>query len=104
VNQPYTRDPNEIAREFERKERAYEEAESVVPVRVTPTSPPGTLTIWSSLWDLSDGKTWQTQSLRTRIQVKESGVIIAYDERGDAEIFYPQPGWYVNFVPDREGE
>lgn len=88
------RDANQIAREWERQQRSKQDPVNF-PIR-------GTLTIWASIEATAVG--WLTQSNDVVITLKDSGAIVAYDLEGDAEIFYPVPGWYVNFVPNHEGE
>lgn len=94
------RDANQIAQEQERRERA-PQAKVVPNGRVVR----GTLSVWRDITNAWEGDNPSTQAVHVSIDISRPGVLIAYDERGDAEIYYPEPGWYVNFVPDRdEGE
>lgn len=95
-----TRDANQIAQEAARRERptTYTPGARVPAVR-------GTLTIWRSLDALEMGKDPIARNSRVVVDLTRPGQIIAYDADGNADIFYPDRGWYVTFVPDRhEGE
>lgn len=93
------RDANQLAEEAERREYRHRQ-EPATDVRIW-----GTLSIWRSLHIANAGEDpwWQCDDVN--IDLTRPGIIIAYDRQGDAEVFYPESGWYVNFVPDRhEGE
>jgi hypothetical protein len=93
----YRPDANELATREERRARSGEKT-----AVMTGYGPPrGTLTIWQSG---DPGFSHTYQSLRVTIDLKHPNQIIAYDDLGDAEIFMLEPGAYVNFVLDREGE
>jgi hypothetical protein len=42
------------------------------------------------------------QSEHVTVQHTAAGWIITQDENGDTEMLVPFPGWYFNFVPDRD--
>lgn len=95
-----SRDANQIAREQERREervRLHEDAPARPIVR-------GTLSVWRTLGHMHEGRDPWIQSAHVHLDLNKPNMVIAYDERGDAEIFIPEPGMYLNFVPDREGE
>lgn len=95
----YARDANEIAAAEERRTRT----QGAVQGAAYPPVVRGTLSIWGRLVDMSNGVA-PYQSDHVTLDLTKPGLVIAYDENGDAEIFVPTPGWYMNFVPDREGE
>jgi hypothetical protein len=97
-----SRDANQIAQETARREQTGQGWTKGYPRNPNPR---GTLTIWSSIHVMKRGLDWMIQSEDVTIDVSKQGAIIAYDVNNDVEIFYTVPGWYVNFVPDRdEGE
>jgi hypothetical protein len=95
----YTRDANELAAEASRREERYPERTAARPGPVW-----GTLTIWPSLRGMHNGDGVIARSLHTHIDLSRPGLLIAYDDQTDAEIFAIVPGWYIRFEPDREGE
>lgn len=97
----YTPDANEMAARYARQEA--EKHEALPPASSAPQVR-GTLTVWKSLEAMIQGQSWLTQSHNVVIDLSRPGLLIAYDDHGDAEIFSLLPGWYSNFVPNREGE
>lgn len=94
------KDATELAQEYERREERHRS--------MSPGNAPvvwGTLSIWRSLHIVNAGEDPWWQSEEVNVDLSRPGTIITYDKNGDAEVFFPEPGWYVNFVPDRhEGE
>lgn len=95
----YTPDPNEIAAREERREAQRSRAQGVAPGN-NPIR--GTFSVWGSLKAVAEYD--PVQSHHVTLDLSKPGLVVAYDEAGNAEIFAPAPGWYMNFVPDREGE
>lgn len=95
-----SRDANQIARDLARDEERKTVTENQSPY--TPRR--GTLTIWDSLGDMNNDVRPIALSLHVTVQPLNSGWLLAKYENGDTEIFVPHPGWYIMFVPDREGE
>lgn len=98
----YTRDPNQIAAEHARREER-EFRDDPVRLRPQPVMR-GTLTIWHSLQAMMHDQAPLAKSLNAVLDVSKPGLVIAYGPDGDAEIFAIQPGWYIFFEPNREGE
>ena len=92
-----TRDANELAREHERRQ-AWDRPNPVRPPRT------GTLVVWQSLGHMIQDLPEITMFEDVYIEFKGDGPIIAHHPTGEAEIFYPEPGMYLRFHPDREGE
>lgn len=94
---PYQPDANEVARRQATREQREGAESGIRPVL-------GTLSYWTDVTLSAIGRDPTMQSPGVHIDIKANGMIIAYDENGDAEIFVPAPGAYLNFVPDRESE
>lgn len=90
-----TRDANQIARDTERREQRHLNEGPFQPRR-------GTLSVWDTLGDMINGLDPIYQSLHVTAQPLPCGWLVAKDENGDTEILVPNPGWYINFVPDRD--
>lgn len=92
----YTPDANEMAARWAREHKEQPAGHR------SPTW--GTLSIWPDIRSMANGLDPLLQS-HCHIDIKDSGIIVAYDDNWDAEIFVPNPGWYINFTRDRdEGE
>lgn len=103
----YSKDPNQIASEFARREER--EALLQPPRRVPPAPaalPTGTLSVWTDIANMAVGRNPIHQSEGITLDLSRPGLVIAVTPaNGDVEVFVTQPGWYINFVPDRrEGE
>lgn len=105
------KDANQIAQEAARREGSAGFRESLQPPRPVglrddaPKPKRGTLTVWQDVHRMQNSEPWLIQCRDVTVDLSAPGMIIARDERSDAEIFCVVPGWYINFVPNRdEGE
>lgn len=94
----YQRDANEIAQAAERRDRESLRERPLPSPRIVR----GTLTIWEKIQFSADDPIYQGYDVH--IDLNKPGLLVAYDDNGDAEIFVLQPGWYINFVPNHAGE
>lgn len=92
-----TRDANDLAQDYERRERR--EREGLQPKAHVW----GTLSVWLSQSNYVAGSNPDTQGHVT-LDLSKPGLLLAYDEEGAAEIWVLSEFTVFNFVPDRAGE
>jgi hypothetical protein len=91
----YIPDANDLAARQERREQKHLGAMGgKAPVW-------GMFSVWQTLKEVDQGLDPWIQ-IHCFLELKDSGLIVAYDDDGNAEIYSPAPGWYMNFVPDRQ--
>jgi hypothetical protein len=98
-----SRDANQIAQEHERRQRyAGDQRVDHRAIEGTPAASNfGTLTIWR------DGNPAERESEKmsdVAVQIHPSGWLIVVADDGSKTLLYPEPGWYVDFLPNHAGE
>lgn len=89
-----TKDANEFAREYERRENMhYSSSPKATVIR-------GRLELRDSPWSYGRSRVFEDATL----DINKPGVLLVYESTGEAHIFYPRPGWYFVFTPDHAGE
>lgn len=98
-----SRDANQIAREYERREPGFNRQDLQPPPPAAPKPQHGTFSIWEQISDMLGGVPPLTQFEDVVVNVGVPGQIITTDLRGARAIYYPRPGMYCEFVPNAEG-
>jgi hypothetical protein len=91
-----TRDANQIAQEAARRE-SLQPPRQPDPLQQRPQR--GTLTVWRD-GDSAEQHSYQLEDVA--VQVHPAGWVIAVSEDGSKCLLYPEPGWWVDFVPHRD--
>lgn len=99
-----SRDANQIAQEHARANRNAETTTSrgMAATTATASKPKqGTFIVWRD-GDFCEAPSMLIEAVSVRLD--QQGVIILTSEKGTTHLLYPQPGWYCEFEPNREGE
>lgn len=93
-------DPNQIAKQWERREREMSRLQVEQPHRHN-TPQRGEFTILSSF---SDESYVIDRSSNVTVEVAPTGLVVLTHKDGSKTMFKPVEGWCMTFDPDHEGE